>query len=394
MPAGWSKIEALLDRDAAVTRAEAQPSADDLTRRTAERLAAYRAAARPAPLCEADGATLDALLVARAAGHEASAAPLPSGLSERRAGVADVLALLDRDGPTAGHVADEAPADLADRTMDAVRAARQRERFAQQIDMLREGPRSAGVSLRQIFSAAAILLLGATLLLPMLERSRANGLQQACLSNLFVAGQAFGQYAADHAGVFPRAASTPGASWWNVGRPDAVMPDGTVRSNSAHLFLLVRGGYVSPDKLACRGNANALRTGRVAAHEFDWSSPLAVSYSYQNQFTPRVLRADDARPSLAVLADKNPLFVPRGDRLVFDETARITDASRQHGGRGQNALRIDGAASWTIAPNFKPGDSGQPEADLFWAVGSKPADHRYTGRELPDGVASDAFLVP
>jgi hypothetical protein len=256
------------------------------------------------------------------------------------------------------------------------------------------------VSLRQVLTAAAILLLGVTLLLPMMERSQNSSMQAACFANLGLAGRAFNAYAADHAGVFPRAASTPGAAWWNVGRPDAVMPDGTVRSNSAHLYRLVRGGYLPADRLACQGNADAPHDGQMTVRQWDWSSPLSISYSYQNQFTPGVLRAEDARPDLAVLADKNPLFVPQRGRLIFDPTVRITQASRQHGGSGQNALRIDGSAAWTIVPNFAGSDPvssgliGERVPDLFWSVRDKPADYRYTGHELPEGVHRDAFLVP
>ncbi|MEM9753696.1 MAG: hypothetical protein AAF916_09970 [Planctomycetota bacterium] len=384
----WPTVQAALDRDAAAMASE---TPINLAARTAELVASYREAARPATLNEADAATLDAVMLAKQAG---SAPLLTAELADRREGVEKVLALLDRDTPAAFEAAGAGPDDLAIRTMDAVRAARQRERFAQQIDMLRDGPPSAGVSFRQIFSAAAILLLGVTLLLPMLQQSRNSAMQAACLSNLGLAGMAFNTYTADHAGVFPRAASVPGASWWNVGRPDAVTPDGKVQSNSAHLFLIVRGGYISADRLVCAGNAYADQSGPPLPHQFDWSSPLAISYSYQNQFTPQVLRADEAAPELAVLADKNPLFVPKGGRLVFDASTKITDASRQHGGDGQNALRIDGAAAWTIAPNFA-GSGGQTDRpDVFWAVQGKPADHRYTGRELPDGVNRDAFLVP
>ncbi|MEM8782192.1 MAG: hypothetical protein AAGE65_04975 [Planctomycetota bacterium] len=379
----WPSVEALMDRDAA-EMAEQTPG--DLADRTDQHITAYRSAARPAQLHPADAAAVDALL----AGQTGGAALLPADLAERRGGVEAVLGLLDRDG--AGR--DESAADLTARTMDAVRAARQRERVAQQIDMLREGPPSAGVSLRQVFSAAAILLLGVTLLLPVMQQSRNNAMQAACATNLGVVAQAFGTYASDHAGVFPRAASVAGSSWWNVGQPDAVTPNGEVRSNSAHLYLLVRGGYVSADRLACQGNADAARGGQMTVRQWDWSSPLSVSYSYQNQFTPQVLRADDAMPNLAVLADKNPLFVPRAGRLVFDPRARITDASRQHGGAGQNVLRIDGSAAWTIMPNFAPEREGREKPDIFWAAAQMPTDHRYTGRELPDGVNRDAFLVP
>ena len=352
-----------------------------------------------------DAEALDAVLTARAAG--AGAGLGLAGGGERTAKVTALLGLLDRDQPTATTAPD---ADLAQRTADAVHQARQRERFAQQIDMLSQGPRSAGVSMRQVAAAAAVFLLGVSLLLPMLERTRASSQQAACASNLGLAGMAFNSYAADHGGVLPRGKSQPGSPWWNVGLPNAVLPDGTVLSNSAHLYTLVRSGYITPDKLACRTNAYAPSNGQMTVQNLDWSTPMAVSYSYQNQFTPEALRIEDARPTLAVLADKNPLFVPRNGRIIFDETVAPDAPSRLHGNRGQNVLAIDGHASWTTTPTF--GDAGEVEGgrhpspdaedasgvsgggDNFWRVAGKRDDYRYRGDELPAGVARDAFLVP
>ncbi len=385
----------LLDADAA--DASSAPAAD-LARRTLQHVAQRRATALTS-LCSDDAAALETVLAHRAVGHDNLSQSTPTGFTgpalagqrDRCENLASVLALLDRD--TASDV--DVPEDLAARTLHAVQQARQRERFAQQIDMLRHGPRTTGVSWKQVFSAAAVLLIGVSLLLPMMSKASHTGQQMACMSNMGLIGSAFNSYAADHAGVLPRGRSMPGSPWWNVGLPNAVTDDGTVFSNSAHLYTLVRAGYLEPGTLACKTNEFAPPDGQMTVSHLDFKTPLAVSYSYQNQFTLEPLRVDDAKPAFVVLADKNPLFIAKAGRIVFDDDTAPTTPSRLHGGRGQNALSIDGHAQWTITP-ATPAEIGQPDEqpDVFWSVLGKRDDYRYTGEELPAGIASDTFLVP
>ncbi|MFP4143664.1 MAG: hypothetical protein ACLFV3_00830 [Phycisphaeraceae bacterium] len=331
------------------------------------------------PLSDADAQALDAIIEARA--HGSDVGPMPPASRERADKLHELLSLLDRlpDAETRAQAEQGVQA-----TLDAVRNARQRERFASQVQMLAGSSGSLGFSWREVAAAVAIFLVAATLLLPFLEKNQTEAARIACASNLRQAGQAFQHYANDHDGQLPRGEIRPGAVWWNVGQAGE---NGRYDSNTAHLFLLVRGDnpYLSAAQLACPLNPDA-QTDGFGPGARDWAGPEAVSYSYQNQYTPEPIQIE-ANPALALLADKNPLFVVKGGRITFDPDASPTAASRLHGGRGQNVLTADGAVRWTIRP-MVPRTLG--DQDNIWMLEGRT---RYTGTESPDGP-DDSFLVP
>jgi len=351
---------------------------------------------RITPLCPEDAAVLDAMIDARAGsgsigqadrpGGHGLAGPMPPGAGDRGRRLADLLALIDSG------LGDPTPEidpgdDLVARTMQRIAQDRQRRRFTQQVQMLSAPRQTLGVAWHQILTAAAVFLIAASLLMPVLERNRAEAARVACAYNLGMAGMGFGSYAVDHNQALPRGAVQPGAVWWNVGKsgPDA---EGGVRSNAAHLYILVRSGYVDPETLACPDNAHAPAPGEMTRDDFDWSSPRAVSFSYQNQSTDEPIRLD-ANPSLALLADKNPLFVVRvgDDEVGFDAQTPTSAPSRVHGSRGQNVLTADGTVAWTIRPFV---DRLGAEHDNIWVL---QGVRRYQGNEAAKG-AEDSFLVP
>jgi hypothetical protein len=319
-------------------------------------------------LSEADAQALDAAL---AAGHGADET------DERQAQVRRLLSLLDHCH------ADEPSEDLVAQTIARAQNVRQQERFAQQVQMLGGSAGSIGVSWRQILAAAAVFLLGLSLLMPVLERQQRESRRVACASNLGVAGQSMQQYAAAHNQAMPRGPVRPGDFWWNVGQP-AAGENEPIRSNSAHLYILVRSRFLDADILTCPSNLYA-PLGQMTAEHRDWNRPQEVSFSYQNQYTAQPLRLD-LNPDLAVLADRNPLFIVQGGRIVYDQGASPASPSRVHGSRGQNVLSAGGNVAWTIRPLVPHRQS----ADNFWtAVGVD----QYTGRETP-AEPDDSFLVP
>jgi hypothetical protein len=345
-------------------------------------------------LCDEDGLLLEALIEARAKGHDTT--PVLADDVERFEKLRGVLSLLDQDTHAGAEQSEASVLNRVQSTLEAIERSRQRDRFAQQIDMMRLAPpaRGIGVSWRQVVGAAAVFLLAVSVILPTIDRTRAEANRAACLGNLATAGQAIGNYAADFAGMLPRGKSVPGSPWWNVGRPDAVDRAGNVYSNSAHLYRLVNTRYIDADKLACVTNEYAPRHGQMTVHQLDWNTPLAISYSYQNQFTPEPIRVNDASPILAVLADKNPLFVVKGDRVAFDANAPLTSPSVLHRAQGQNVLKIDGSAGWSASPvvthdNTLPTFSTRE--DNIWSVFGID---RYQGNETPSMPTQDAFLVP
>lgn len=288
---------------------------------------------------------------------------------------------------------------LVERTMQRLADERQRRRFALQIAALArdlppaQGPgRGFGFQWRELATAAAVILIGLSLALPVLDRSRADARRLTCAANLAAAGFGMNQYAADHAGVMPRRAVRPGDDWFRVGQ--TVAPGQPVQSNTAHLYLLIRTRHVRPDALNCPDNEHApwRTTARLLAAD-DWSTPQAVSYSYQNQFTAEPIRVDRA-PNLAVLADKNPLFVIQVNRLDFDAAQAPTATSRFHSrvGPGQNMLTVSGSVTFTPSPLVPKHDDVL--ADNIWLVDTRPARAGYRGNESPETPSRDAFLVP
>ncbi len=351
-----------------------------LIQATLARVAAQRAAERPVDvttLSEDDGRALDAFL---ANGRQPG--PMPAGLAPRAERVAGVLSLLDQL-PTGAAEKDIASGgeDVVQRTLAAAAEARQRERFAQQIEMFAEPRRTFGVSLRQVMTAAAVLLLGVSLLMPAIDRQQQIQQQAACSYNLGVAGQQMNQYAVDHAGMLPR--GPVGDSWIKTGQPDAIDDAGRYQSNSAHLYLLIREAYVAPSRLACGSNDTAIAS-MPGSGQLDWASPQAISYSYQNQHAVAPIRVDRSSPRLAVLADKNPLFIVKQGKIVYDREAKRDAASTLHRGNGQNILTLDGRVSWSADPRV--GD------DNVWQIRGHAGG--YNGTEVPADAQRDSFLVP
>lgn len=406
------KLFQLLERDGLAeedgsgdTTADADASVSRTLRRCrAERLAR---SISPARLSVEDAAALDAWLDNRARGNEQG--PRPAGSADRTARVSDLLALLDADetiadteeargaGADDGTVAADgagaeldAEDDLTRRTLERCRRARQQQRFNQQIAMAAQGPASPRFApWRQVMTAAGLVLIGLSLLLPALQHNQRFVNRVLCAANQGAAGQAVASYAQDHDGRLPRAPMAAGGTWWNVG---ANGENGQVKSNSAHLYLLVRRGYIDPERLTCPTNEHADDVELTREHH-DWLRPEQVSFSFQNVSggSIRLVRT----PDLALLADKNPLFVAKAGRVTFDHDASPDAPSRAHDGTGQNVLRADGIVIWTIRPALRRHDlfSDDPlegSDDNIWvAAGVK----QYNGDELP-ASDHDSFLVP
>ena len=297
---------------------------------------------------------------------------------ERHQKILQVMSLLDHCG------VDAAPDDLVQRTLARIHDAKQRQRFAHQVNALATGT-SGGRFFwwREMLTVAGVMLITASLLLPALDRMRADARQVACANNLAVAGRAFGGYAADHNNTLPRGQAKPGTVWWNVGHTNG-KSEKPSQSNSAHLYILVRNKYVAPDTLACPDNPWAGHQHHDASMH-DWSTARAVSYSYQNQYTPQAMRVDRL-PEMAILADKNPLFVGKpegGVGLSYRKDIDPTSSTVFHNQSGQNILTTTGSVMWNNRPIG-------PNGDNIWLI--RGVDD-YRGVETPQD-ADDSFLVP
>ncbi len=316
-----------------------------------------------------DAAALDALLEAGRdlQRHEALPDVVPAGVEPQRWDATLALSrLLDSAEAPA------APKGLAQRTLNLI--ARER---AARVMRLELAPTEPAFRLSELVAIAASLVLGVCVIWPVLDRTRSGAREAACRSNLQHAGIGLARYAGDHDGVLPRGQVEPDSPWYLVGeRPDAGEP---VRSNSAHLYLLLSGGYTSASNLACPENSHARCVH--GPDQLDWPDAQAVSFSYQNQYGRGPVRAMD-NPGLVVLADKNPQFRIQNRTLDYLDLPDQAN-SPLHGGRGQNLLRADGAALWSDSPVLPSGDV------IYKARGVG----RYRGTEAPAGK-DDSFIVP
>lgn len=243
-----------------------------------------------------------------------------------------------------------------------------------------EQPEIAGrIRLADLMSIAAVLVVGVSVIWPMLTSMREAHYKTVSSARMAAAGNGMAAYSSNYGALPQASASLAGDPWWEVGENPA-------HSNSANLFTLARDGFVEVAQLASPTNPQAPTsvTGEGAS---DWGSLDEVSYSYRNMFGGQN-QAFNITPTSALLADRSPIVPPsrRG------ETARADANSRNFGGRGQHVLFGDGSVRWLTSPFLENGDNiwlpGSVERDLA-------RDGRATlrGRETADGVG-DAFLVP
>lgn len=326
-------------------------------------------------LSPADAQALDMLLEA------SSASATPQHNDPRTEQLKQILALLDQ------HPVMDPSADLTQKVLGKIKEEEQRRELAMQIQSL--AAPTVAFRWREMFAVAAVLLMGLSVLWPTLAASREEARRLACQYNLGLTGMAMARYASDQQGLMPRTASLPSASWASVGMSHgSAATNRTIAnrqqiSNPAHLFLLARQGYITPQTMACPDNPDAPQ--HFAADSTDWPNAPAVSFSYQNQLTPKPLRLDRS-PDLAVLADKNPLFVAtRHDPrlVVFRTDLQPASPSPSHKLRGQNILFASGATLWNDQPVTRSGDN------IWTAQGVR----NYIGTESPTHE-DDSFLVP
>ena len=255
---------------------------------------------------------------------------------------------------------------IVQRTMAAI----QRDRDALEQQAARSSMRS-GLPIRELAAVLAIMIVGGTLLWPLMRHNRLIAQRRACATQLQEVAKGLALYADTYQGVLPTHKVQAGAHWDRLNR---FAEDGTALSNSAHLFLGVWTKHIDPSTLLCPGNDNEVKLTR---HSMDWPSSKARHLSYQNQYRSGGVHLDSAA-DVAILADVNPLFA-RGNE------ADPMDNSPNHAGRGQNVLLGNGTVSWLTTPRLENGD-------LIYHTG-RQVHQDYEGNELPTDD-QDAFLVP
>lgn len=376
-------------------------------------------------LCDDDAAALDALIDA---GHDPAAIADPA-LAARAKRIADLLALAGAQAPIGDRAlvdvtflraareplggarpADEHPGLAALLTAGPASDAPSRERLvgrtlaaidraldaeAEHLRFEARRARVASISIRDIVSVAAMLLIAASVVWPVLTHVRESGRRLACNANLGATSTALSAYAHDHQNSPPMVAGFSGGTpWWNVGSTPR-------HSNSANLYTLSREGYVSLAALACPGNASA-PTVAARPDQRDWRSIEEVSYSYQIVRAGAAWRWGDGKG--VVMTDRSPVIL----RAIRAEPIDPWANSPNHRGRGQHVMMADGSVGWLSTPEIGLGEqrwnaAGSAHGDNIWLPRQvERAIDRMTGRrridpikgtELPES-SDDAFVGP
>lgn len=317
-----------------------------------------------------DAEALDAWVLA---GFDASR--VPAALRER-ATAHEALASLVREAPTRRVSAFERAA-LVERTMGRIAEARESG-----ADVMRG--RTARNRMADVLSVAAVMLIGASVLWPVMTGVREGAREAACASNLRAVARAMGAYTGDHDQVLPMVTAGFGSgTWWNVGSD----PE---RSNSANLYAVARQRYASLAELACPGNPSAITAPR-SPEARDWGNLDELSYSYRVMARPE--RELWGQPSaLVVVADRSPVVV----RAVRGQVVYPLESSPNHRGRGQHGLMADGTAEWLESPALASGDNiwlPKPIEVMLDVASRRRGIEPISGTEAPAG-RQDSFVGP
>lgn len=282
---------------------------------------------------------------------------------------------------TSGH--SRASSDLIERTLATI----QTHIDAQEATMRvadREG--SGGFSFRwtDLISIAAMLLLAASVVMPVMSGVRANAQQAICFDNMHGAASAFGMYTGSNRDMLPMATAGFGPTWIDVG----TTPE---RSNSSNLYTLIRTGMASLDDLACPSNPGAAR-GEADPDAWDWRSLGEISYSYRIM-PPGGMRASSAQLPVRVvlLADRSPVVL----RAARGQRVRPEENSPNHSQAGQHMLMLDGSSVWASTPVLESRDNIWLPRPIETLIHNERVRRgiNITGTEQPGGP-TDAFVGP
>ena len=240
-------------------------------------------------------------------------------------------------------------------------------------------------NLGEMAATAAVILFVAGVLIAPLKHARQNYWRQLCQMQLSRIWQGIDHYSSDHDGKLPAVATTTGAPWWKVGYQGKEN-----YSNTRHMWLLIKGDYVSPVDFVCPGRrqGRAIQFDASQAKNFnDFPARRYVTYSF------RIMCDKPIKKNLlggkVLMSDLNPLFerLPQNYsnplKLKLNKTL-LTLNSINHNRRGQNVLFCDGSVKFVKIRRI-----GIAEDDIFTLQDTDI----YKGCEVPSRE-TDAFLAP
>jgi len=241
----------------------------------------------------------------------------------------------------------------------------------------------------EVAAIAAVVLVVTGVSLPSLSKMRKNArAQTGCQANLMRIGQAIAKYANDNNGELPAVAMTAGSPWWKVGAQGAKN-----QSNTRHMWLLVKKGYLDGKDFICPGRKDAqvvTYTPAQLANYNDFPSRQHINYSFtfisdktgQSQKGRRSILLADLNPVFEKLFDKGKFCRPDESTRIFIEGQLLKIMSANHAGRGQNILFGDGSS------NFKKTRIIFND-DIYTVKDARS----YSGCEVPS-CKEDIFLAP
>ncbi len=270
---------------------------------------------------------------------------------------------------------------LIERTLGAI----QREIDASEKRHIMDTPISPSGRFRlaDLVSMAAMILIAASVVIPVMGGMQSREMKMVCNNNLAGVAQGFGLYTGANRDTLPVATAGFGGSWMDVG----TTPD---RSNSSNLFVLVRNDYASLKDLACPTNPNALVEGDVHTMT-DWHSLQEISYSYRVMPSGGLKATSVEQPDRVVLlADRSPVIL----RIAAGQPVRPEENTPNHDSRGQHILGLGGSSAWTVTPRLGQGDNlWLPRTVEQFIYEARDRLGIIKGNEAPSGP-TDAFVAP
>ncbi len=287
---------------------------------------------------------------------------------------------------------DELTERLFQRLREAARQGAESKRLEELLAAERSGPRTIKIPLwrnwSEVVAAAAAVVLFVSVLFPSVGFMRQRYAQKQCGYQLGSIYEGFRNYVSDHDGLLPAVAMTPGSPWWKVGYQGREN-----YSNTRGPWLLVKHGYVQPERFLCSGRYEPYKVNYEGFKVQDWNDfPSRIYIHYSVRIACPTSNDRDLTQKGVLMADRNPLSEELPSDLL--EACRLQLVERlmransaNHRSRGQNVLLNDGSVE------FKKERHTSVSEDDIYILQSMFCGMEVTGCELPSS-STDIFLGP